>query len=142
MISVIVVFSKVEEAKGIRNLLMRNGVNVLAACTTGAKAISFFEDVDEALIVCGYKLADMLYTELLENLPDTYEMLVVASRNHYAECDRSEVVCLGMPIKAQELVQTVNILLQGLYQKRKNRKAKPRQWSSEERAVIEAQRFV
>ena len=29
MISVIVVFSKVEEAKGIRNLLMRNGVNVL-----------------------------------------------------------------------------------------------------------------
>lgn len=138
MINVIVVFPKAEEAKGIRSLLTRNGINVIAACTTGAQAITFFGDIDEALVVCGYKFSDMLYTELLEYLPPTYEMLVVAPRNHYAECDRSKVVCLGMPIKAQELIETTNILLQGLYQKRKKRKAQPKQLSQEDRAVIES----
>ena len=138
MINVIVVFPKAEEAKGIRGLLTRNGVNVIAACTTGAQAITFFGDIDEALVVCGYKFTDMMYTELLEYLPDTYEMLVVAPRNHYAECDRSKVVCLGMPIKVHELVETVNVLLDGLYQKRRKRKAQPKQWSQEERAVIES----
>lgn len=138
MIGVIVVFPKPEEVKGIRNLLVRNGFQVVAACTTGAQAITFFEDFDEALIVCGYKLKDMMYNQLLEDMPDTYEMLVVASRNHYAECDRSKVVCLAMPIKAQELVETANILLDGLYQKRKKRKSQPKQWSQEERAVIES----
>ena len=89
MINVIVVFPKAEEAKGIRSLLTRNGVNVIAAVTTGAQAITFFGDMDEALVICGYKFSDMMYTELLEYLPDTFEMLVVAPRNHYAECDRS-----------------------------------------------------
>lgn len=138
MIGVIIVFSKAEEAKAIRNLLTRNGVNVIAACTTGSQAISFFGDLDEALVICGYKFADMLYTELLDYLPSTFEMLVVAPRSHYAECDRSRVVCLGMPLKAQELVDTSNILLQGLYQKRRKRKAQPKQWTEEERAVIES----
>ena len=138
MIGVIVVFPKAEESRGIKSLLVRNGGNVLAACTTGAQAISLFGDLDEALIVCGYKFTDMLYTELLDYLPDTFEMLVVAPRNHYAECDRSKVVCLGMPLKAQELVETTNILLDGLYRKRKKRKAQPKQWTQEERAVIES----
>ena len=138
MINVIVVFPKAEEAKGIRSLLTRNGVNVIAAVTTGAQAITFFGDVDEALVICGYKFSDMMYTELLEYLPDTFDMLVVAPRNHYAECDRSKVVCLSMPIRAQELIETTRILLEGLYQKKKKRKAHPRQWSQEERAVIES----
>lgn len=138
MINVIVVFPKAEEARGIRSLLIRNGISVLAACTTGGQAISFFEELDEALVICGCKFVDMMYTELLSYMPPTFEMLVVAPRNYYVECDRSQVVCLGMPIKAQELIDTTNILLEGLYQKRKKRKAKPRQWSQEERAVIES----
>ncbi len=138
MISVIVVFPKMEEAKGIRSLLTRSGVHVAAACTSGTQAMTFFEDLEEALIICGYKFTDMLYTELLDYLPVTYEMLVVASSRHYAECDRSKVVCLAMPVKAQELIDTTNVLLQGLYQKRKKRRAQPRQLTQEQRAVIES----
>lgn len=138
MIGVIVVFPKPEEAKGIRNLLTRNGIQVIATCTTGAQAVTFFDHVDEALVVCGYKFSDMLYTELSEYLPDTYEMLLVAPSSSFAQCDRSKVVSLCMPIRAQELIDTTNILLQGLYQQHKKRKAQPKQWSSEERGVIES----
>jgi response regulator NasT len=142
MIGVIVVFPKLEEAKAIKSLLTRNGVQVIAVCTSGSQAITFFDDLDEALIICGYKLTDMLHTELLELLPDTFEMMVVASQNHYGDCDRSRVVCLPMPIKAQELVETTNILLEGLYQKRKKRRAQPKKYSDEQRAVIESAKLL
>ncbi len=116
MIGVIVVFPKIEESKTVKGILARNGINVIAACTSGAQAMTFFDDLDEALVVCGYKLPDMLYTELLDVLPNTFEMMVVASQNHYGDCDRSKVVCLGMPIKVQELLTTTYIFLEGLYQ--------------------------
>ena len=138
MIGVIVAFPNLEEAKAIKSLLMRNGIQVIAACTSGSQAITFFGDLDEALVICGYKLPDMLHTELLENMPDEFEMLVVASQNHYGDCDRSRVVCLPMPIKVQELIDTTNILLHGLYQKRKKRRSRPKTYSAEERAVIES----
>ncbi len=138
MIGVIVVFPKIEESKTVKGILARNGINVIAACTSGAQAMTFFDDLDEALVVCGYKLPDMLYTELLDVLPNTFEMMVVASQNHYGDCDRSKVVCLGMPIKVQELLTTTNILLEGLYQKRKKRRSQPKKYSEEQRAVIES----
>ena len=138
MIGVIVVFPKMEEAKAIKGLLVRNGIDVLAVCTTGAQAAMFFGDFDEALVLCAYKLPDMLHTEVLGLLPETFELMVVASQNHYGDCDRSRVVCLAMPIRAQELIDTCNILLEGLYQKRKKRRARPKQYTEEQRAVIES----
>ena len=36
MINVVVVFPKLEDAKSIRNLLVRNGYNVNAVCVNGA----------------------------------------------------------------------------------------------------------
>ena len=44
MISVIVVFPKLEEAKSIKNLLVRNGIDVIAACSTGAQVMNLTDD--------------------------------------------------------------------------------------------------
>ena len=38
MVNVIVLFAKIEEAKSIKNLLVRHGINVTQVCTTGAQA--------------------------------------------------------------------------------------------------------
>lgn len=66
MISVIVVFPKLEEAKSIKNLLVRNGIDVMAACTTAAQVINLTDDLDFGIVISGYKLIDMMYSELLE----------------------------------------------------------------------------
>ena len=41
MIGIIVVFPKKENAINIRNLLVRNGVNVTGVATTGAQAMHY-----------------------------------------------------------------------------------------------------
>ena len=61
MTSVVVVFPKIEDAKGIKNLLVRRGFSVNAACTTGAQAISQMEDLGSGVVISAYKLADMMY---------------------------------------------------------------------------------
>ena len=55
MSSIVVVFPKKENATNIRNILVRNGFGVMAVCTTGAQAIQYADDLDDGIIVCGYK---------------------------------------------------------------------------------------
>ena len=65
-----------DNATNIRNLLVRAGLNVTGVCTTGAQAMNYADSVDEGIIVCGYKLKDMMYSELREYLPDRFEMCI------------------------------------------------------------------
>ena len=64
MIGIIVVFPSRENAANIRNLLVRYGMTVSGVCTTGAQAMNHADALDEGIVVCGYKLKDMMYTEL------------------------------------------------------------------------------
>lgn len=142
MISVIVVFPKLEEAKSIKSLLIRNGIEVLAACTTAAQVINLTDDLDYGIVVSGYKFVDMTYHELSDYLPDTFDMLLVASKRYYTECSASDVVCLSMPIKAADLVNTVNLMYDKLYHQMKKRKSKPTVRSEEEKQVIAHAKLV
>lgn len=81
MATLIVAFPKLEEAKAVRNLLVRRGYEVASACTSGAQAINMADRLSDGIIICGYKLSDnMLYSELYEYKPKSFEMLLVASK--------------------------------------------------------------
>ena len=99
MADVIVVFPNKDNAINIRNILTRGGCEVIGVCTTGAQVLHYTELLDEGIVVCGYKLADMLYTELREYLPKEFEMLLVASPEKWQGDNMEGVVGLNMPIK-------------------------------------------
>ena len=69
MIDILVVFPKLTDGQGIRNLLVRNGYKVSIVCTSGYQAMSFMDNIDYGIIVCGYKFNDMVYTCLLYTSP-------------------------------------------------------------------------
>ena len=136
MINIIVLFPKLEQAKSIRNLLVRNGFDVTATCTTGAQAIQNIDNLDQGIVICGYQFADMLYSELRQYLPSTFEMLLVASKNHWVDCRENDIVCLSMPLKVQDLIDSVHLLFRTVEIKRKKRKQNPKERTEEEKAVI------
>ena len=70
----------------------------------------------------GYKLADMLYTELREYLPKEFEMLLVASPEKWQGDNMEGVVGLNMPIKVYDLLNTMNMMLQAMDRRRRKRK--------------------
>lgn len=79
MSSIIVVFPKKEIATNIRNILVRNGFDVIGVGVTGAQAVQLADNLDDGIVVCGYKMTDMLYNELRDYLSSTIEMLLIAS---------------------------------------------------------------
>ena len=77
MSTIIVAFPKIEEAKAIKNLLVRRGYEVAAPCITGAQVINLADTLSDGIILCGYKLSDnMVYTELNEYRPKSFDMLL------------------------------------------------------------------
>lgn len=136
MTNIIVALPKMEEAKVVKNILVRNGFSVTGICTTGAQAISQADGLNNGIVVCGYKLADMVYSELHECLPQGFEMLLMASARLINECYGNDIVCLSMPLKTDDLINTVNMLAEEIERRRRRAKAKPKVRSTKEESAI------
>lgn len=136
MTNIIVVLPKLEDAKGIKNVLVRGGFRVAGVCTTGAQAISLADGLNDGIVICSYKLMDMVYSELHDCLPPCFEMLLMASDHLLSECAGSAVVCLSMPLKAVDLLSTVGMMAEGIERRRRKAKLKPKVRSTQEAEAI------
>lgn len=137
MVGIIVVFPNKDNAANIRNLLAREGMTVIGVCTTGAQAMNYADTVDEGIVVCGYKLKDMLYSELREYLPDGFEMLLIASPDKWSSGLAEGVVGLNMPIKVYDLMNTVEMMLQNMDRRRRKRKQEKKGRSPDQQEAIQ-----
>lgn len=136
MFSIIVGFPKSEDALCIKNVLVRNGYNVSEPCTLGAQVISLANNLDEGIVVCGYRFSDMHYSELNNYLPKGFEMLMVASPEKLEYC-QDNIICLQMPIKMNDLLNTLQMMSYEYQRRKKKDKDKPKVRSEEEKALIQ-----
>ena len=137
MIDIIVVFPQMKDGQGIRNLLVRNGYRVGIACTSGAQAKTYMDNIDYGIVVCGYKFSDMMYSELFHDLGPTFEMLLVASRAKLEEGVADGIVCVEMPLKYYDLLNTLEMMMQALERIRKKGRQKPKERNIAQKAIID-----
>lgn len=138
MTNIIVAFAKIEEAKSVKNILVKNGFRVTAVCTSGAQALSYADEFHYGIIISGFRLSDMICVELKNNLPIGIEMLVMASQNILSEVSGTGIMGLAMPLKVHELVNTVGMMSQEVTRRKKRQKEKPRVRNAEDEAIIES----
>ncbi len=141
MAGIIVAFPKQEDAKSIRNLLVRNGYEVVSSCNTGAMAINLADSYGEGIIICGYRLPDMLYNEIVENVQGNFDVILVASKARLQD-EVSDVAVLEIPLKVRELLNSVEMMQHNLLAKNQKGKHKPGQRTEEEKAIIEQAKAV
>ena len=137
MANIVIAFPKMEDAIGIKNLLVRNGYPVTAVCTSGANVLSTIDDYNDGIVVCGYKMKDMLFSELRANMPGDFEMILLASAGKISDADCEGVVPVLMPLKAADFVNTVAMLSMNIARKKKKRKYIPKTRSDEDRREID-----
>ena len=121
MNEIIVAFPKKEIAINIRNILVRGGIDVYGVCTTGAQVLHIADTLDEGIIICGYRMQDMMYTDIREYLPKEFEILLVTSPDKWSDGSVQGVIGLSMPIKVHDLINTVEMMLQNMRRRRKKR---------------------
>lgn len=144
MANIIVAFSKPEDAKSIKNILMRNGFDVVAVCNSGAQAISSLDGLNSGILVCGYRFRDMIFSELKRLLPENFDLLLVASPDKWSGQELVNMVCLPMPLRVHDLVTTLEMMCESQRRrKKKQRQQTPPGRSEEEREIIdEAKRLL
>ncbi|MBO6240024.1 MAG: ANTAR domain-containing protein [Butyrivibrio sp.] len=123
--NIIVAFSRAEDAQHIKSILLRGGYDNVIVCTTGVKALSAMEDLGSGVIVCGYRLNDMLFSELAQDLPGYFQMLMIASADK-APFDKygEKLVFLPSPFSKADFYSTINMMLEGVTLSRKKAKQK------------------
>ena len=93
--------------------------------------------LNEGIIICGYKLADMLYSQIQECIPPGFEILLLAYHNIIGSgMIHSGIMCLSMPLKVHDFVNTVDMMIQGMERRRRRQKAKPKERSGKEAGLI------
>ncbi len=134
--NLVIAFPKIENAKSIKSILMKSGYQVDAVCTTGSQALQNANSLEGGILICGYRFSDMYCTEIKEYLPSEFEMLLVGSQANTMNREISDVVCLSMPLKVHELLQTIEMMAYTYEKKRKKRRGKPKERTEEEKKLL------
>lgn len=138
---IIVALPKIEDAKRIRKILMNHGFeNVVSCCTASATLIEANQD-QRGLIISGYKLPDMHYTQLYECIPKYFEMLLMGSANVVSSAE-SGIIAVTMPVKIYDLVNTVEMVLSQVERRYKKDRKKPRKRTEKEENYIRNAKFL
>ena len=133
--SIVIALPKIEDAKKIRTILNRHGLTVASVCSSVSNALASISELDSGVLICGYKLTDAYYKDALDNLPQYFEMLLLASQRIIDEAPNS-VSTVQMPMKASALIDTVNDMLYHLERRIKKEKKKPKPRSEKEQNYI------
>ena len=114
----------------------------MGVCTTGAQVLGLAGRLEDSVVVCGYRLNDMVFLDLAEELPPGSQILLVTSPNKVGdEALPENVVFLGTPLKPSELVQTLTVMT-GDYQPRRKTKRPERRTKEEQENIDRAKALL
>ena len=137
MSNIVIAFPKKEVAQNIRKILSQSGYSVQAVCSTGAQALASVNNLENGILICGSRFIDMMYMEIHDYLPPEFQMLLIASPTSIQEREVENLVCLELPMKVHELLQTLQMMEGQIHRRRKRLRNIPRQRSEEDRQMIE-----
>lgn len=136
VIQIIVVMPKAQDADSIRRILIKSGYANVFACSSGAKAVSLMHEFADGILISGYRMVDMMYSDVRADMPDGFQMLLLASRDVLSGRQQRGMVCLSMPLKVHELLDTLQMMARGILRTRRKTNSGAKGRSEEERALI------
>ncbi len=135
--NIIVAFAKPKDIQTFKSILSRGGYDGIVTASSGVQALSAMDDLGNGVIICGYRLTDMLYSELLPDLPPYFKMMMIASADHAPAGDNPDnFIYLKAPVTTEVIFSTLNMMLEGVRTLRKREKKKRMQRSEEDKKVI------
>lgn len=108
---ILVAFAGEKTRQRMTDIFESTGIRVSAACASGAEVLRWCGRMSGGVVLCGYRLADMVADELYENLPHGFSMLLLATQIELEYSIHPEICKLSAPVHRSELVDSVRMLL-------------------------------
>jgi len=139
MEKVILAFESEKTVARMRETLENSGVAGCIVCHSAAEIKRLVQKQHVTTVVCGYKLRDETAEALLEDLPISCSVLVVAVQNMLDMIDSDDIFKLAAPVSRNDLLSSVRMLLQ--IGRRMEKFVKP-QRSEKEQALVERAKAI
>ncbi len=142
MTNIIVAFSKPEDARNIKNIIVRHGFPVVSVCCSGAQALSSLDGLHGGIVVSGYRFSDMLYADLKELMPKEFEMLLLASASRVGDVPPDGVTWLPMPLIVHDLMEALGSMSEEVSRRRSTRQRPAGRDEGQKRIILEAKELL
>ena len=140
MDTVIVAFESASMCQRFSELLETTGTARCLSCCSGDQVRRLLGGQQINCVVCGSHLTDGPAEWLYEDLPPACPLLLVGPQHLLDACGSRDVFKLATPIRKEEAVSTVRLLLQ--FSHRMERFVRPRRSDTEQELVDRAKRLL
>lgn len=136
MARIIVAMPRIEDAKKMSELLRSHGTYTVEICTTGSHVLAKAHELEQGVVICTRNFKDMYCSEIIENLPEYFAMLLLTSKEGLDQCPQ-DVVTVTMPFRMSDLLSSLEMLLIQLERRIRKEKKKPKKRTKEEQMLLD-----
>lgn len=138
MEKVIVAFEQESQGRRLQELLESGGVAACVVCRSGDEVRRLLAEKHCVCVICSPRLADGPAEWLCPDVPPCCSMLMVGPQHQLDLCSDPDVYRLPTPIRREEAILTVRLLLQ--FSHRLEKLSRPKRGAAEQQEVDRAKR--
>lgn len=115
---VVLAFSKDETADKIKMMLDGSGYDVYTVCHSKAELLRTVSDMDEVLIIMGYKLPDGTVDDVYDDLMEGQKLMSIVKAERQSSIYNQDIFVVTLPLNRQLLINSVETFV-GIIERRK-----------------------
>lgn len=131
---IVLAFSKDDTAGKIRHMLEGSEHDVIAVCHSHAEILRIIADLDEVLVIMGYKLPDAVVDDVAEDLREGQKLISLSRFERREMICNEDILVVTLPINRQALLSAIETLW-GVIERVKR---KPKRTPEEEKTIEKA----
>jgi response regulator NasT len=109
----IIALSNIETGKKLKSLLLQEGYEIIAVCTSGNELIRLVMQYSPDLVLVGYKFKDMSLLDVYETLVDVTSFLAIVNEPYRSFIEEdTDIYCIGTKISNVLLTNSIDLIFQ------------------------------
>ena len=128
---VVLAFSKDETANKIKMMLDGSGYDVYTVCHSKAELLRTVADMDEVLIIMGYKLPDGTVDDVYDDLMEGQKLMSIVKAERQSSIYNQDIFVVTLPLNRQLLINSVE-----------RRKHRAKRTPEEEKIIRDAKAYL
>lgn len=110
---IIIALSNIDTTNKLKSLLMQEGYEVIAICTSGNELIRLVRQYSPDLALVGYKFKDMSVLDVYETLVDVTSFLAIVNEPYKSFIEEdTDIYCIGTKISNVLLTNAIDLIFQ------------------------------
>lgn len=135
---VVLAFSKDETADKIKMMLDGSGYDVYTVCHSKAELLRTVSDMDEVIIIMGYKLPDGTVDDVYDDLMEGQKLMSIVKAERQSSIYNQDIFVVTLPLNRQLLINSVETFV-GIIERREHR---AKRTPEEEKIIRDAKAYL